>query len=731
MKKIRNLILGGIQQKVFNLVLLTMVLMVAAYTAVIVYQTNSLRTLVKNTNDQQKKSITEISGEAMADVLNSGMGESTAMEAYISNNLFKQLSGVVYTLADYAQKLFADPAAYPRMSASLPEMRLDGAISDQLLTAEGVDLKDPELADKIGLMANMSDLMKAVYSQSIVDSCYIALPDGVMLLVDDHSSSKFDDKGNIVSIPMTERQWYQGAEKSGKLFFSDVTTDLFTGSVSIMCSLPVYRDGELAAVIGADLFLSDMAAAVADSGRNGGFVCIVNDHGHVVFSPLSGGTFQVRPDAEALDLREAGNADLTAFLNDAFRATTDARLIEADGETYYMCGSPIEMVGWTVISAVNKDQADMVGHLMQDEFDHILGEAQTEFEKGFSFSRQTMIVLILIVLAAGITAAMILARRIVRPLGMMTKRVSSLGGKDLQFFVEDAYRTGDEIEVLAESFAKLSEKTLRYVDQVQKVTAEKERIGAELNMATEIQASQLPRLFPAFPRRPEFDIFASMTPAKEVGGDFYDFFLVDDDHIGLVIADVSGKGVPAALFMMVSRVLIKSRLQNGETPGVALENVNNQLCEGNEAGFFVTVWVAVLEISTGKGLAANAGHEHPALRRAGGQFELITYRHSMAVATMEGLPFREHSFEMHPGDSLFVYTDGVAEATNAQNELFGPDRMLEALNREPDGEPVTILNHVMDGINTFVAGAQQFDDITMLCLKYYGPGGPETENMKG
>ena len=260
-------------------------------------------------------------------------------------------------------------------------------------------------------------------------------------------------------------------------------------------------------------------------------------------------------------------------------------------------------------------------------------------------------------------------------------------------------------------------------DQMEKYEHEHEnatRLGAELSMATDIQASQLPRLFPAFPNRPEFDVFASMTPAKEVGGDFYDFFLIDDDHIGLVMADVSGKGVPAALFMMVARVLIKSHLQNGEGVGEALRNVNEQLCESNEAQLFVTVWAAVIQISTGKGTAANAGHEHPVLRRADGQYELVIYRHSPAVATLEGIPFKEHSFELHPGDSLFVYTDGVAEATNAKNELYGTDRMLEALNKNPDAVPEEVLSNVMDGINEFVAGAEQFDDITMMCMKYIG-----------
>ena len=255
--------------------------------------------------------------------------------------------------------------------------------------------------------------------------------------------------------------------------------------------------------------------------------------------------------------------------------------------------------------------------------------------------------------------------------------------------------------------------------------AKKERIESELQLAKNIQASALPHTFPAFPDRSEFDIYASMTPAKEVGGDFYDFFLIDDDHLGLVMADVSGKGVPAALFMMVSRALIRSNLLNGVGPAKALEQANEQLCEGNEAELFVTVWAAVLEISTGKGVAANAGHEHPALRRANDRYELQVYRHSPAVATMEGMRFKEHDFQLNPGDSLFVYTDGVAEATNAQNELFGGERLIDSLNVDPEAKPETVLSNVMHGIDVFVAEDEQIDDITMLCLKYNGPADQE------
>ena len=278
----------------------------------------------------------------------------------------------------------------------------------------------------------------------------------------------------------------------------------------------------------------------------------------------------------------------------------------------------------------------------------------------------------------------------------------------------------NEIEELADAFSSMLVEIERYMEETQKTAVEKERLGAELSMAASIQESQLPSKFPAFPDRKDFDIYASMDPAKEVGGDFYDFFLVDEDHIAMVMADVSGKGIPASLFMMISKLLLQSRIMMGESPAEALSNTNSQLMQNNEVHQFVTVWLAVFDLKTGKGIAANAGHEHPVIRRAGGKYELVEYKHSPPVATMRKLKFRDHEFELNPGDSLFVYTDGVPEATNSDNELFGTERMLEALNKDPYASCEAVLKNVSEGIDEFVAGAEQFDDITMLCFKYFG-----------
>ena len=564
-------------------------------------------------------------------------------------------------------------------------------------------------------------MMTALYRNAGTSSVYIAVPEGYMLCVDDKSGARIDEQGNVRTIPVRERPWYVGAAQSNSIFFTDVLQDTFTGEIGITCTIPIRQNGRLVAVAAADMFLDQMAEAVSNSGDVVHYTCIINNQGHVVFSPQNQGTLRARTAEEAEDLRLSEQKDLAAFVRDALNGSTGVREMDLDGDRVYLSGAPVETLGWAVVSLVDKAATERPAVMMQEQFDSVLSEATASYNQGVAHSKQTILILILLILVLGSAAALTVSKRIVKPLETMTQKVRSLGGKNLQFMMEDDYRTGDEIEILAESFATLSARTLQYVDQVQRVTAEKERIGAELTMANAIQRSQLPRLFPPFPNRHEFNLFATMKPAKEVGGDFYDFFMVDNDHVALVMADVSGKGVPAALFMMVTRMLIKSRIQSGESPSKALTNVNRQLCESNELGFFVTAWLAVLEISTGKGVAVNAGHEHPVLRRSGEKYELILYRHSLALAALDGVQFKQHEFQLCPGDSIFVYTDGVTEATSSEKELFGTERMLESLNKEPDAEPDEVLANVMGDINRFMNGEDQFDDITMMCLKYNGP----------
>lgn len=281
----------------------------------------------------------------------------------------------------------------------------------------------------------------------------------------------------------------------------------------------------------------------------------------------------------------------------------------------------------------------------------------------------------------------------------------------------------NEIGQLSSDIVDLAKEIDDYTLRIETETAVRERIQYELETAARIQSHMLPEAHPQFPDHPEFILSAAMTPAREVGGDFYDYFLVDDHHLVLVIADVSDKGVPAALFMAQAKALIRSRAMTGEEPAEILTHVNNQLCGERDGEYFVTVWLAVIDLRTGGGIAANAGHEHPALCRNGETFEQVIYKHDLVVGMMKDRPYRQHAFTLHPGDRLFVYTDGVPEAGNSAGEQFGTDRMLEALNRRPDASPEELLDCVSDAIEEFMGDAPRFDDTTMMCLYYAGVHG--------
>ncbi|HCA04650.1 MAG TPA: hypothetical protein DEO32_02000 [Ruminococcaceae bacterium] len=312
-------------------------------------------------------------------------------------------------------------------------------------------------------------------------------------------------------------------------------------------------------------------------------------------------------------------------------------------------------------------------------------------------------------------------KHIIKPVTKLTESVRTIkeSVKNRQVVNTDI-RTGDEIEELAVSFEDMNRDLIGYIDENTRITAEKQRLDTELSLATGIQAGMLPDKFPAFPERNDFDIYASMKPAKEVGGDFYDFFMIDENKLGIVMADVSGKGVPAALFMMHSKILLKSYTLMKKTPKAALEEVNRQICENNPEEMFVTVWLGVLDLETGVFTAANAGHEKPAVKQADGSFELYMDKHGIMVGYMDGIRFKEYELKLTKGAKLFLYTDGVAEATNANEELFGTDRMIEALRTAEDKTPKEILKAVDDAVNKFVGEAPQFDDLTMLCIEYNG-----------
>ncbi len=344
--------------------------------------------------------------------------------------------------------------------------------------------------------------------------------------------------------------------------------------------------------------------------------------------------------------------------------------------------------------------------------------------------RSAILYIVVFMVLVALMAYMIsrqMKKRIISPINTLaataeeyTKRDKTVEEEGEPFFKNLPINTNDEIETLYNSLSEMESDISATMKRIREMAAEKERAAAEMNLAARIQSDMLPTSFPLFPGRNDFDVYASMDPAKEVGGDFYDVFLTDETHLALVIADVSDKGVPASLFMVISKALIKERARRGGTPSQILYDVNNALCEGNTAMMFVTVWMAMLNLRTGELIECNAGHEKPVLLKNNGECELIRTEHGPVLGAMNNMDQEDEYYQLSPGDRIFVYTDGLPEATNARGERLGEERMFEIIKKYRDDGNEALLKDIRKDVDEFVKDAPQFDDLTMLVATYKG-----------
>ena len=348
-------------------------------------------------------------------------------------------------------------------------------------------------------------------------------------------------------------------------------------------------------------------------------------------------------------------------------------------------------------------------------------------DRFISFIISSTLAAIILAIVVCLLIAYFIKKNMVKPI----MHISDLAEKYAEGYEERSLKHEDNVKLvfgdipcsriteandLLSSMQKMELEINSYIKNLDTVTREQERIRIELDTASAIQAAMLPDATDPFPGRDEFEIFASAKAAKEVGGDFYDFFLIDEDHLGLVIADVSGKGVPAALFMMACKIIIKNLAIAGLSPSKTLMKANEQICSNNKEGMFVTVWFGILSIKEKKIVASSAGHEYPVIKK-GDRFDIFKDPHGIILGGMEGVKYKDYEIELEKGDTILVYTDGVVEATDKDKKMFGSKRLLESLNKEPNLDPKALIGHVIEDVNAFVGDEKQFDDLTMMCIR--------------
>jgi len=650
--------------------------------------------------------------EAVGRLLDRAQGQSR----FINERLSSIAKDAVY-FAGHISEIYKNADKLPHVYIPYASSENNGKLAIWLASANGT-ADYPRIRGEAGLLGNVKSafVSNADDMETLTKSLYLGTESGFLISYD-----RFSDDKNQVFDPR-DKQWYKGIgdicrtdKDSCRTHWTDPYNDTSSnGKLLVTCSHPFKgADGSFKGVVGIDVFIEDLNKIVdTDSSQQGEAVVVSADGMVIAFSDMKKGAAGV---FEAKSAYIEGNIGYNRVIKKMIGGESGFDKVNTDGIEMYMAYTPIPVTGWSV--ALMRPISDVMEPVTENS------SAIESMTKHSLRAVNTAIVSVIIavvvgfalVVAAVIYLARMLSAKISRPIVTLEGGLARIANGELD--TQISLKTGDEIEQLGDSVNSMARELKKYIGNLQQVTAEKERISVELGVATKIQASMLPSVFPPFPNREEFDIYASMQPAKEVGGDFYDFFFINDNTLAVIVADVSGKGVPAALFMVVAKTLIKNNAQSGKSPGEVFDKVNSMLCEGNDNGMFVTAFMGYLYIDIGIFQYVNAGHTPPILIK-GGKCAMVGVKPGFVLAGLEGTRYTEGELLMRKGDELFLYTDGITEAVNGQNALFGEKRLLEAVGVY-NGLPLKeFTDAVKQDIDKFAEGAEQADDITMLALRF-------------
>ncbi|MCL2218965.1 MAG: SpoIIE family protein phosphatase [Chitinispirillia bacterium] len=702
----------GIKHKILFIVLGMSILSLTAFCAAALWGLFSIRTQMQLSSARLGEFAAKNSSLFLEREAVDKLEAKTKDQSHIINERLLNIAKKAAYLSNYTTNLYNNAANLRPMPIPYPSSKNKGTLTMQLQSAGG-RADYPNIKREAGLLGNIT----SAYTSNIGDmdattAVYLGTESGFAIIYDsfsDDESHVFDPRG---------RPWYIGAKKRGDTFWTYPYVDVASGQLTITCSHPFNgADGKFAGVTGMDVVIDDLNNEIINikAGENG-YAFVIDAEGVIISSKElkknEDGSYEKR------NAFVENYPEYNGIIRKMAAGEAGVERTALDGSEIFMAYSHIPATNWSL--AIVLPVSEIMGFVAENT-SAIESMTQETLDVVNSTIGVTLTAFILVFAAALFVIISLsgkLSDKITRPIVTLKECLRRIAGGELETRIE--LKTGDEIEELGMSVNKMAVDLRAYIANLQKVTADKERIGAELDVATKIQASMLPCLFPAFPAREEFDIYASMQPAKEVGGDFYDFFLVDEKTLAVVMADVSGKGVPAALFMVIAKTLIKNNAQYGKSPREVFEIVNNLLCENNDAGMFVTAFMGYLDINTGKFTFVNAGHNPPLKRAGDGKYEFLKTKRGLVLAGMDGMSYKQDEITLQNGDELFLYTDGVTEAMNNEHKLFGDPLLVESANKYPGLPLKEFTISIKREIDKFAEGAEQADDITMLALRYHG-----------
>ncbi|GMO45981.1 MAG: hypothetical protein Ta2G_00970 [Termitinemataceae bacterium] len=711
----KNSYYGKIKSKILKIVLITALSAVLLMSITCFFSILNLRSIVETESLELGNSAAREGANALEKQAKLALVNLVQDKASLTNEKLSEIQNQTKMVADIATNIYSNPASYkPREIDYLHEDEIGKSVA-HVRTAPGVNFAANR--NEIYLAANITDMLRQItITDNEVSSSYIGTESGFFISV----QAEAPGPARRMDYDARERPWYIGAKEKDGLYWSPLFEDASGMGVAISCAMPFFDNSGgrhvLKGVAASGTILSENISKIIDSTKiaESGFAFIINNLGQSI-SKSWNVEYTVDEDGsiKGNDLLNSENPDLKKLAEEMVAGRSG--LIEAniDEKFVFVAYEPLLIEGWgiaVVVPVLEVINASSSIRLKVNEFE----------EKEISKINTSIFALILAVIIVIIITSMAiifvstkLSESITAPITALCEGARIIGSGNINFKLR--VKSGDEIEMLAEAFDLM-------VRNINQISNERDKIGSELDVAAQIQTNMLPSVEPAFSGLKEFELFAEARTAKQVGGDFYDFYKIDPDHIALVIADVSGKGVPAALFMVVVKTLLKDQAFTGSTLEAVFYSVNNRLCENNEASLFVSVFMGILDLTTGDFSYINAGHNPPLIKQKNSidskHFRWLEDRSGLVLGVLEGSKYKSYETKLEKDDIILLYTDGVNEAMNRNSQEYGNKRFIETLNKEIDkNAPVeSYVKSVLDSVLEFEEGAEHSDDITMLMM---------------